>query len=413
MRDYWPASGGNERWSLQHDWWFSEMAGDQVQVVVLRPEHHLDHPAHREAFRRLEIPGSFAVPDLPKVKAYHEILPEGRGFALAREFRSRLRPWVRDADVVVTQLYHWNARFAWDGKPTVLEPGWPLTCTYGYGTSPCERSRLTCGRCVRERGLRWLVRDRLQIAALKRFDLAVGTETVYNDFRRVGLESRVYLIRHLVAPSRMREPLRSDADRDLLRQLNDLAGRFHVLMQFNRLQSFKNPGLLLDVAERLPECAVVFAGDGAERPLLEARIRSTPALRDRVLFLGLVPATAIGTFADRAAAFVLTSLLSNYNTSLFELMGLGIAPVVAVSTPDFPQDFLRRQLVETVSCEPAVLAAAVRALLTESARRTDMVQRAREYILEHHHPDQMWAYRDRLQKLVQRKAGGVVHARRL
>lgn len=403
VRDYWPAHGGNERWSLQHDWWFSEVARDDVQVVVLRPEHHLDHPPHREAFQRLPIPGPFEVPELPRVKAYHELLPEGRGFRLAREFRARLGAWVRNAEVVITQLHHWNARYAWDGKPVVLEPGWPVTCTHGYAVAACSRGRFTCGPCYRERGLRWLVRDRLQIAALHRFDAAVGTEMVLNDFRRIGLESRVHLLRHLITPSRMHERPHTQAGCDQLRRLDELANRFHMLMQFNRLQQFKNPALLLDVIERLPDCAAVFAGDGAERLALETRVHASPGLRDRVLFLGVVSANTIGTFAARASAFVLTSPYGNYNTSLFELMGLGVAPAVAVNTPDFPSDFLQRRLIETASGEPDAMAAAVKSLLTDASRRDHMVARARDYICEHHGQDQMWRYRDRLNELIHRR----------
>lgn len=400
VRDYWPAFGGNERWSLQHDWWFSEVAGDDVQVVVLRPEHHLDHAPHREAFRQMRLPGTFEVPDLPKVKAYHELLPEGRGFSLARTLRARLRPWVEQADVVVTQMHHWNARFAWDDKPVVLEPGWPVSCTVGYGTSPCPRSRFTCRKCLSERGLKWLVRDRLQIAALARFDLAIGTEVVGKDFGRVGLESRHHLVRHLVIPSRLREMPHTGALRDGLRQLEDLARRYRVLMQFNRLQRFKNPALLLDIVERLPDCAVAFAGDGKEQAALEERVRMTPLLQGRVLFLGLLPATMIGVFAAHASAFVLTSDYGNYNTSLFESMSLGVAPAVAAATPDFPAQFLERGLIETAPIDADALAQAVRGVLTDGERRSDMVRRAKDYIAEHHGHDQMWRYRTRLQELV-------------
>ena len=400
VRDYWPAWGGNERWSLQHDWWFSEIAGDRVQVVVLRPEHHLEHAPHREAFGRLALPGTFEVPGLPRVSAYHELLPVGRGFSLARQYYSRLKPWVQQSDVVVTQLHHWNARFAWQRKPVVLEPGWPVSCTFGYGTSPCTRTRFACSRCVRERGLKWLIRDRLQVSAMARVNLAVGTEVVREDFKRVGLESRVHLVRHLITPSRMYDMPQSEEHRAGLQRLETLARRYRVLMQFNRLQQFKNPSLLLDIVERLPDCAAVFAGDGVERPILEARVRTTATLRERVLFLGLLPASAIGTFAAHASAFVLTSPYGNYNTSLFELMSLGVAPAVAVATHDFPQDFLQRRLIDTAPNDPIALAHAVRAVLADDARRSEMGTRAAQYIAEHHGEAQMWRYRDRLHGLV-------------
>jgi glycosyltransferase involved in cell wall biosynthesis len=406
VRDYWPAWGGNERWSLQHDWWFSEVAGDRVQVVVLRPEHHLDHPPHREAFGRLEIPGAFKVPGLPKVTAHHELLPVGRGLSVARQYRARLKPWVEQSDVVITQLHHWNARFAWKRKPVVLEPGWPVSCTFGYGTSPCTRNRFTCRRCLGERGLKWMIRDRLQIGAMARFNLAVGTEVVQEDFKRVGLESRVHLVRHLITPSRMYENPASEEHRANLQRLELLAQRYRVLMQFNRLQTFKKPSLLLDIVERLPDCAAVFAGDGAERPGLEARVRATPALRDRVLFLGLVPASSIGVYAAHASAFVLTSDIANYNTSLFELMSLGVAPVVAGLTRDFPQDFLERRLVETPANNATEMVAGIRAVLTDDARRSDMVARAATYIAEHHGDAQMWRYRDRLLEIVDGRSRG-------
>jgi glycosyltransferase involved in cell wall biosynthesis len=177
-----------------------------------------------------------------------------------------------------------------------------------------------------------------------------------------------------------------------------------VLMHYGRLQRFKNPMRLLDVAEHLPEAGVAFAGDGEDRPALEERVRSSPTLQGRVAFLGAVSASGFGSVAKRVSAFVLTSNIGNYNTSLLESMGLGIGPVVAVDTPGFPPEFEAAHPILRVPDDPQVMAQQIRALLVDQAQSQRLVAAATKYVEQYHSPDQMWAYRNRLLELAERYA---------
>lgn len=405
VREYWPHWGGNERWSFEHDRWFSECAGDEVTVLVLR-QNYPDHPAGRElADRKLKLPGRFRIPELPRVSAYHDLFPETRGAGLIADLHRLIRPWVSRVDVVITQLTNYHTYLCWRKRPVVLEPGWPLACTFGYRTPGCHRTPIMCRRCLAERGWRWWVKDQLRIRMLQRFDLIVGTEVVTEDLIRHGITSKVYVLRHIVNRDGMYGALDSTALREQKAKVDELARKYRfVLMQFNRLADIKNPELLLEVAESLPEVGVVYAGDGLERGALEARVSASAHLRGRVCFLGQVPATHIGTIAEGVSAFVMTGRTSNYNTALCETMALD-RPVVAIDTSDFPPEFQREELIVRGPAEPRELATEIRDLLNDANRCASMATRAGDYIERHHSPERMWAYRERLVQLVQGYGG--------
>ncbi len=400
VSDYWPCVGGNERWSLLHDHWFSEVAGDEVRVVVLRPAEAFEFPGYAELLKDFRGRKTFQVPQLPKVRVYQETVPAVSRLRLAREYWRKLRPHVADsaADLIITQISNPHIIPCWRGKPVVYEPP-ALICPYGSHQT-CRRSRWMCRDCFRKGGLRWWIRDQMLMSSYSRFDLIVHNESAYKDLRRVGLESRHHCLRFIIDPSGLRQAPSSALEVKQKQTVDDLAAAFPcVLFQFNRLFPFKNPHLLLDVAERLPECAVVFAGDGPDKEGLERRALDSVTLKERVRFLGPVNAACLASMTEKVSAFVLTSALTNYNTSLCESMSLGRCPVVAVDTKDFPPQFDEAELILRTDPDPARMALQLRELLRDRKRSMAIAEAGRRYIRERHSIDQMWNYRERLLRL--------------
>ncbi len=400
VSDYWPCVGGNERWSLLHDHWFSEIAGDEVRVVVLRPEAAFEFPGYKELLHDLRGRESFQVPELPKVRIFQEVLPPASRLRLAREYWRKLRHHVveSDPDLIITQISNAHVIPCWRGNLVVYEPP-ALICPYGSHQN-CGRSRWMCRDCFRKGGARWWIRDQMLMLAYTRFDLIVHNENTYKDLKRVGLESRHHCLRFIIDPASLRQAPSTALELEQKRTIDELAARFpHVLFQFNRLFPFKNPHLLLDVAERLRECAVVFGGDGPDRESLEGRTQNSPSLRDRVLFLGPVNAACLGSLAEKVSAFVLTSVLANYNTSLCESMSLGHCPVVAVDTKDFPPEFDETELILRTDSDPDGMAGQLRGLLRDRERAVTIAEAGRRHIRERHSIEQMWHYRERLLQL--------------
>ncbi|OFW11389.1 MAG: hypothetical protein A3H96_00355 [Acidobacteria bacterium RIFCSPLOWO2_02_FULL_67_36] len=405
VQDYWPSTGGNERWGFQHDRWFTETAGDEVQVLVLRPEWYFNTPRFRDLMKGFTFPGPFDVPDLPKVRAYQEIFPNCGSWRKARAYYKCIRPWLNESvDVVITQLFQRHAYLSWKDWPVAFEAPWLLACTYSYHNPGCRRSALMCAACFRQGGPRWWLGDQMKLALYRRFDLILGDELIASDLRKVGMQDRVHIIRHIVTAGETTCRASEATQGEEKAMVDRFARRFRfVLMQLNRLHPAKHPSLLLDTLERLPpDHGVVFAGDGPERPALEARVNASDALRDRVLFLGAVDANCIGSIAEHVSAFALTSKVSNHNTALFETMGFGIGPVVAVDCLDFPDEFQEMELILKVPPDPEQMARDIRQLLENRQRCAAMVAAAKTYVELHHSPSQMWAYRERLLELADR-----------
>jgi glycosyltransferase involved in cell wall biosynthesis len=374
-----------------------------VQVLVLRSEALYDHPGYKEALDGFKFRGEFVVPHLPQVKAFQEILPGSRGIDLVRRYHKLVRPWVKQPyDVVLTKIGQFHAYFCWRGKPVVYELSDLPVCIYGNHNN-CRRNRWGCSTCRQDGGLRWQIQDFLRMRLYRRFDLFVGDELMIGDLKKVGLHERGHVVRFMVDRGQMHRPLVAAREREQKALVDTLAGKHKfVLMQFNRLVDFKNPQLLLDIAEHLPECGIVFAGDGTARARLEERVNSTPGLRGRVVFLGSVVAEHIGCIAERVSGFVMTSTLSNHNISLVEMMGLGIAPVIAVDTQDFPERFDTEDVIFKIPREPVQAARQIQRWLNDAARCRSVTSSAAAYVTAYHSQDQMWAYRERLLELTAR-----------
>lgn len=92
-----------------------------------------------------------------------------------------------------------------------------------------------------------------------------------------------------------------------------------------RLVPWKNIDGVIDAMNRVPDLALVVAGDGPEREALEERAR---ALGDRVIFTGQLPHAELLAVMKAADALVLNSSYEGLSHLLVEAVLLGV-PVVA------------------------------------------------------------------------------------
>jgi len=388
VHDYWPGVGGNERWSFLHDKWFSEIAQDEVQVLVVRPESFFEAPGYREQLAEYRQIGEIDIPLLPRVKVFQTVIPNASRVRLAYEYYKTIRPWVRKRpDIVITQIEHFHARPCWRGVPVVYEPGSALA------SSRRRRPSATLAHRIRKQ---------LAISMYRRFQVIVTSpHLLYQDVKDLNLEHKVFMMRHIVDPTAFWGPLTTEQHELAVNNVNSLASQHgFVLAQFNRLHSFKNPEALLDIAEQMPECAVVFAGDGPEMVRLQARVEGSPHLRNRVIFLGNIDVRILGTVTEAVSAFVMTSPHGNYNTVFTELLALGNAPVIAIDTDDFPDEIDKQDTILKITQDPKESAARIRSLLMDNERKAKMVGNGKRYVADNHSVDQMWDYRERLLQTV-------------
>lgn len=149
-----------------------------------------------------------------------------------------------------------------------------------------------------------------------------------------------------------------------------------IILTVARLDWQKGLPYLLEAAAGVQEATFVLAGDGADRPMLEARA-STLGIADRVRFLGRrddVP--------DLLAAcdlFVLPSLHEGLPLSVLEAMAAG-KPVIATAIPGTDEAVIQDKTgILVPPADPVALAEAIRSLLCQPqmARRFGMAGKVR------------------------------------
>jgi teichuronic acid biosynthesis glycosyltransferase TuaC len=130
-----------------------------------------------------------------------------------------------------------------------------------------------------------------------------------------------------------------------------------------------------------PQLRHVIVGDGPERAALEA-LATSLGVADRVAFLGrLAPDDAVAT-ARRASVFVLPSTDEAFGVAYVEAMAAGV-PAIGCRGEDGPEEIAAAGGgIELVAPrDPVALAAAVNALLSDSARLDRLRAGARETVL--------------------------------
>lgn len=124
-------------------------------------------------------------------------------------------------------------------------------------------------------------------------------------------------------------PLDRDAARSKLGLTN------YTLLSVGRLSEVKGHDLTIKALTRLPDVTLMLAGDGPDRPKLQALAREL-GVQDRVRFLGPVPQTELRTYYNAADLSVLASSREGWANVLLESMACG-TPVVATSICGTPE----------------------------------------------------------------------------
>jgi glycosyltransferase involved in cell wall biosynthesis len=119
-------------------------------------------------------------------------------------------------------------------------------------------------------------------------------------------------------------------ERQFARRAMGISGPVFTVGSMGRLAPEKNFSLLVGLAQRLPDFQFVIAGEGPERPALEASI-AREGVGDRVRLLGQVN-DRVGFYAA-LDAFVLPSLYEGLPMALLEAMGSGL-PCISSNLPD-------------------------------------------------------------------------------
>lgn len=153
------------------------------------------------------------------------------------------------------------------------------------------------------------------------------------------------------------------------------------ILGIGRLVPQKGFDLLLDgfvrIADAHPDIELVLAGDGPERPQLEEVARSS-RFRERIHFLGGVPAERAFSLFRGASAFVLSSRHEPQGIVVVEAMAAG-APVLAArvgGVPETVHDGTNGLLFD--GGDPASLARGLAVVLDDSDAARERAMRAQD-----------------------------------
>lgn len=290
-----------------------------------------------------------------------------RPSTLAETFR--LARWLRTEKIDL--LHTWDADAAIFGALAARLAGLPLVTSrrdLGAIYPPWKRRML----------------DRADRRAVR---TVVNAQAIFDHFAARGLPpARMELIPNLL-------PLPGEQDTALTPA--DEAWRSHLppgrrLVAVNRLDPEKNTGLLVEalalVRREMPDASLVIAGDGPERPALEARAAAL-GLRGAVAFLGeldrvpaLLPLCELGALVP----------VSNEGTSntLLEYMAAGL-PVLATDcggNAELTGTDGSRGLLLPPDPTPAQAAGRWLSLLRDASSARRIGAAARAFVLERHAP---------------------------
>jgi len=148
-----------------------------------------------------------------------------------------------------------------------------------------------------------------------------------------------------------------------------------------RAREVKRPGLLVELARRLPEVKFTFALVKMRRDeALYEEVRAQAASLPNIEFVGAVPYAQMAALYERTCLLVNTSESEGFPNTFLEAWARGI-PVVASVDPDG----LLSARGLGLHCESvAEMAEAVRRLWQDAALRDAMGRRGREYVVAHH-----------------------------
>lgn len=153
-----------------------------------------------------------------------------------------------------------------------------------------------------------------------------------------------------------------------------------------RLRTRKGVAVLLAamvaVRARVPAVELWIAGDGEQRPALEAQARAL-GVGDCVRFLGAVPRDAMARLFDTAWLFVLPSTYEGFPVAILEAMAHGLA-VVSTRVAGIPEAVIEGETGLLVEPEDGDgLGEAVSRLLVDGDRRERMGDAGRRRFRQH------------------------------
>jgi glycosyltransferase involved in cell wall biosynthesis len=248
---------------------------------------------------------------------------------------------------------------------------WPLRCTRGLVAAMLARTRaiivtqqlyatLPARRRLRQRALSQGIHRYVAVSE------AMGEEMIRD---RVVPRRKLRVVRNSVAIQEFERA----GDPALRAQLGGAEKR-PLVLTLARLNQRKGISTLLEAAALVPQAAFAIAGDGDDRPLLEARIREL-GLENRVRLLGQRSDSA--ALLASCDVFVLPSLREGLPLSVLEAMATG-RPVVASSIAG------TREIVSAEETgllfppgDAAELAKALRRLFADPALRARLSRAAR------------------------------------
>jgi len=151
-----------------------------------------------------------------------------------------------------------------------------------------------------------------------------------------------------------------------------------VLFALQRLSIYKGVDVLIRSMVHLRDrsCVLLISGTGSDAERLQ-RIVESEGLQDTVRLLGFVPEDDLPAYWDLADLFVFHSFYETYGLVLTEAMRAGKA-VVSVSSTAIPEVVAHeREGLLVPPGDPAQMAAAIRSLIDDPARRERLSRAAR------------------------------------
>jgi glycosyltransferase involved in cell wall biosynthesis len=255
-------------------------------------------------------------------------------------------------------------------RPAVFHAHLPAPLTGKYGLLGAAISRVPAvvatAHLLDDGPADWRerVNQRMLTACVDRY-LAVSDGVARRMRARSGVpERKLRVIRNGVAVDHFRRPpdprlrvaLTGDRDR-------------RIVLTIARLDAQKGHVHLLAAAAELPDVLFLLAGDGAERPRLEAEARAL-GVADRVRFLG--HREDVPELLALCDLFVLPSLYEGLPLSVLEAMAAG-RPVVATAVGGTDEAVLHGETGLLVPAGAAsALGDAIRALLADPERAARM-----------------------------------------
>lgn len=305
---------------------------------------------------------------------YHQSAGLAPVLARARQLHVETRPVPRMETVKdIARLPEW-IRTIRDERPAVLHAHllWPLSCKYGLLASTLAGvpAVVATAHLFMDVSSKPVVRIQPRaIAVIVDRYLAVSQCVA----RQLRQSFRI--------PSRKIEVVRNGIDLARFRASPNAGVRASltggddrpVVLTVARLEAQKGLHDLIDAAQRVPGALFVIAGDGPDRPRLEARARSQ-GIGDRVRFLGY--RDDIPELLASSDVFVMPSLYEGLPLAVMEAMAAG-TPVIATAiggTDELVADGETGVLVPPA--DPPALAVALRTLLDDPDRANAMASAA-------------------------------------